>query len=290
MPRYSISHRTSYRYSASVIQSNHLLHLAPRPVPHQEIVRHNLIIEPAPAWRSDRTDYFGNPYTLISLEDEHKELTVNAINEIIVNPQPSIDLMATVSWESLSASAASDFGADIAQFTCASPFGKITADLHAFALPSFPAGTPVLEGARRLMERIFTEFRFDNATTDIATPLETVLKHKSGVCQDFAHLQIAAMRSLGLPCRYVSGYIRTYAKPGEVKLEGTDASHAWVSAWAPETGWVDFDPTNNLVNSPDHIAIAYGRDFGDVSPISGVLLGGGDHAVAVAVDVKPVAG
>lgn len=285
MPRYAISHRTSYAYSAPVIQSNHLLHLAPREVGHQDVVRHNLIIEPAPAWRSDRIDYYGNPITLISLEDEHTELTINSLSEIVVHDQTPVDLMATTPWNAI---AAGDppLSPEIAQYACASPFVPLTPDIASYARQSFEYGLPVLEGARRLMQHIYEEFAFDNTSTDVATPLAQVMAQKSGVCQDFAHLQIAALRSLGLPARYVSGYILTHPPEGQPKLEGTDASHAWVSAWAPETGWVDFDPTNNLVNSPEHIAIAFGRDYDDVSPVSGVLLGGGQHAITVAVDVR----
>lgn len=288
MTRYEILHRTSYQYADPVIQSNHLLHLSPRAVDHQETLRHNLIIEPAPAWRSDRIDYFGNPMTLISLEDEHKQLSVNALSEIVVKEVAPPDFQATSPWHRV-ASDRVTLGAGLAQYTCPSPLIKVSPPLSEFTAEIFDSpDLPVLEGARRVMERIYTDFRFDDQTTDVTTPLEQVLEQRSGVCQDFAHLMIAALRLLGLPARYVSGYILTHPPEGQAKLEGSDASHAWVSVWAPETGWVDFDPTNNLVNSPEHIVIAYGRDFDDVSPIGGVLLGGGKHTVSVAVDVKPV--
>ena len=287
MPRYQINHRTSYEYSSPVIQSNHLLHLAPREVSNQSIVRHNLIIEPAPAWRSDRVDYFGNPMTLISVEDEHSKLSVNSLSEIEVSKTEKPNFKAAVAWESV-ASGAQTLPAEISQFSCASQFAAPTAQLYDFARSSVRDGMPLLEGARRIMERIYKDFRFDNTTTDVSTPVEQVLEQKSGVCQDFAHLMIASIRSLGLPARYVSGYILTHPPEGQIKLEGSDASHAWVSVWEPNAGWVDFDPTNNLVNSPEHIAVAYGRDFDDVSPISGVLLGGGQHTVGVAVTVKPL--
>lgn len=287
MPRYQVSHRTFYSYSAPVIQSNHLLHLEPRPLAYQSMVRHSLIVKPSPAWREVRTDYFGNPITLISLEDEHKELLVHSRSEVEVVDVGQPDFMSSSSWETIAASSQM-MTADVVEFVCPSRFAAGSKQLYDFALPSFEPRLPVLEGVRRLMERIFTEFNFDNSTTDVATPVAQVLEQKSGVCQDFAHLQIAALRALGLPARYVSGYILTHPREGEKKLEGTDASHAWVQAWSPESGWVDFDPTNNLVNSTEHITTGYGRDFGDVSPISGVLLGGGHHSVGVAVDVKVI--
>lgn len=287
MSRYRISHRTAYSYGAPVIQSNHLLHLSPRVVDNQRIVSHTLDIEPALASRRDRTDFFGNPTTLISLEQEHTELSVQSSSEIDVTgvAQPAFE--ATTPWQGFP-SGRQALPAEIIQFTCPSRYASASALLYEFARPSFPDGMPMLEGTRQLMQRIFEEFQFDNTTTDVSTPVEQVLQQRSGVCQDFAHLQIAALRSMGLPARYVSGYILTHPPEGEVKLEGSDASHAWLSVWAPETGWVDFDPTNNLVNSPEHIAISYGRDFEDVSPISGVLLGGGKHTVSVAVDVRPL--
>lgn len=288
MPRYVISHRTSYSYGSPVIQSNHLLHLAPRAVPHQRILDHGITFDPAPAWRSNRTDYFGNPITLISLEDEHTAFEVISKSEIEVSVVPPPDYLETTPWEEV-ASGRVPKAPSIEQYVCASPFCPVTPALQAFARSVIGERVPVLEAARLLMKHIYDEFDFDNATTDVATPVKKVMEQKSGVCQDFAHLQIAALRSLGVPARYVSGYILTHPPEGEKKLEGSDASHAWVAVWAPETGWVDFDPTNNLVNSPEHIAIAYGRDFADVSPISGVLLGGGTHSVGVAVDVRPVA-
>ena len=288
MPRYQVSHKTTYGYASPVIQSHHLLHLGPRRVPHQVVHRHAIVIEPAPAAKVVRADYFGNPATLISIEDQHRELTVRALSDIEVAPVAKPDFNATPTWENIATGKAAPMTAEVAQFTCASRHARPSRQLFEFAKPSFPQGTPVMEGVRRLTERIFNEFKFDNATTDISTPVEAVLKQKSGVCQDFAHLEIAALRSLGLPARYVSGYILTHPPPGQVKLEGTDASHAWISVWSPDTGWVDFDPTNNLVNSLEHVTIAYGRDFEDVSPIGGVLLGGGKHSVAVAVDMRPV--
>jgi transglutaminase-like putative cysteine protease len=175
----------------------------------------------------------------------------------------------------------------VLQFTLPSRHTRTSRALLDFARGSFPAGKPVLAGAWDLTRRVFKEFSFDPTATDISTPVEQVLRDKRGVCQDFAHLMLAAMRSLGLPARYVSGYLMTLPPPGMVRLQGADASHAWISAWSPEAGWIDFDPTNGVIPSEQHITVAYGRDYDDVSPISGVLLGGGDQVISVGVDVIP---
>lgn len=289
MPRYEISHKTMYGYAAPVIQSHHLLHLAPRPVGHQKVLRHALFIEPAPAWNREITDYFGNPSTLIAMEEEHKSLVVQAVSEIDVDVVQPPKFSKSPAWEDVASGVAAPLTPSIAEFTCRSRHVRLSKTLYDFARSVFADRMPVLEGARLLTEKIFNEFQFDNSTTDVSTPVETVLKQRSGVCQDFAHLQIAALRSLGLPVRYISGYILTHPPEGEKKLEGSDASHAWVAVWSPDCGWVHFDPTNNLTNSPEHITIAHGRDFEDVSPINGVLLGGGQHSVSVAVNVKPLA-
>ena len=176
----------------------------------------------------------------------------------------------------------------VQQYTAASRHGRRIEALRDYARTSFTDNAPVLAATHDLMRRIFEEFTFDPSATDVSTPVESVFKERRGVCQDFAHLMISALRSLGLPARYVSGYILTHPPPGQPRLQGADASHAWVSVWAPETGWVDFDPTNNVIPHGEHVTIAYGRDYDDVSPISGVLLGGGAHTVEVAVDVAPV--
>lgn len=287
MPRYSISHKTTYNYSAPVIQSNHLLHLEPRQVGNQTIIRHSLIVEPAPAWKTERMDYFGNRATLISLEAEHTNLSVTARTGVDVVKVEKPDFMNSMPWEGV----AQDLyhqTSEISQYICHSDYISIGPEIYAFAREAIEDNLPILEAARRLTEHIYENFKFDNTVTDVSTPVTTVLEQKSGVCQDFAHLEIAALRSLGLAARYVSGYILTHPPEGQEKLAGTDATHAWISVWAPEIGWVDFDPTNNCVPSGEHISVAYGRDFADVSPMSGILLGGGDHLVSVAVDVVPV--
>lgn len=289
--RYRINHKTTYHYSAAVHQSYHLLHLSPCAVPHQTVIRHRITTTPGAELKHDLVDFFGNPYAILNIAQDHTELIVDATSEIETAAEGAIDLADSSDWVALAGSPRTDnrgMPKEVIQFTVASRHGRRLAALADYARPSFGAGQPVLVGAQDLMRRIFEDFTFDAAATDVSTPVESVLENKRGVCQDFAHLMIAALRSINLPARYVSGYIRTIPPAGQARLQGADASHAWVSVWAPETGWVDFDPTNNTVPGRDHITIAYGRDYDDVAPISGVLLGGGAHTVDVAVDVIPL--
>ena len=288
--KYSITHKTTYRYSTAVHQSFHLLHLSPRNVPHQTLIRHRITTSPHLDLRHDLTDFFGNPYSILAVEKDHNALIVEAFSELDVASVPSLDLAKTGDWKQLAldrSATNSTMPPDVVQYAVASRHGRRLASLADFAMPSFPPGQPVQLGAQDLMRRIHEEFTFDASATDVSTPVETVLKDRRGVCQDFAHLMISALRSINLPARYVSGYLRTIPPEGQERLQGADASHAWVAVWAPETGWVDYDPTNNVIPRSDHITIAHGRDYDDVSPISGVLLGGGDHTVEVAVDVIP---
>lgn len=292
--RYKVTHRTSYNYGAVVHQSFHILRLSPRAVDHQSIIRHRLFTDPRFKINPGHTDFFGNPFNLLQVEADHNLLVVTSESEIDVTPPPAIDLAATAEWHKLvdvpgSTNQFNGF-VEVSQYSANSRHGRRMGQLADYARRSFPKGQPVLVGARDLTRRIFEDFTFDPAATDVSTPVETVLELKRGVCQDFAHLQISALRSLGLPARYVSGYILTHPPEGQERLQGADASHAWVSVWAPETGWVDFDPTNNMIPNNEHITFAYGRDYDDVAPISGVLLGGGAHSVGVSVDVSPLSG
>jgi len=289
---FNVSHRTSYRYGAPVTQSQHVVHLTPRALPHQTVSRHSLLIEPAPASRFDRTDYFGNPASILIIEEEHRELVVLSRSSVTVVAPARASHSASRAWSEVAAAALLADGArdlSVLQFAAASRHTRPSAEIQAFAGTSFPPGRAVLDGAFDLTRRIFTEFKFDPAATDISTPVAEVLKARRGVCQDFAHLSLAGLRSLGLPARYVSGYLLTRPPPGKVKLQGSDASHAWISVWSPEFGWVDFDPTNGLLPSDEHITVAYGRDYDDVSPVSGVLLGGSDQVLTIGVDVVEAA-
>lgn len=287
-----VSHKTVYRYSSAVVQSQHLVHMSPRAVEGQVVRHHTVLVEPAPASRVEGIDAFGNRTIILEMELPHRELVLHARSTIETRKREHLDLAGTTAWDRLDEHLLGDDGEldiEVAQFRCASRLTTANLDIAEYAAKSFPAGRPVLQGAFDLTRRIYTEFKFDATATDLSTPIVQVFRQRRGVCQDFSHLTLAALRALRIPARYVSGYILTHPPPGQAKLRGTDASHAWISVWAPETGWVDFDPTNGLVVSDEHVTIAYGRDFEDISPISGVLLGGGEHTVSVAVDVDVVA-
>lgn len=289
--KYVVSHRTTYRYRRPVAQSHHVMHLKPRKTERQKVVHHSLLVDPAPVRQSEITDYFGNAATLLRIAEEHSEFIVHARSTVVVSPAPISDLTRSATWGDVAAlSQWPGFGAepDILQFTCASRHVPVSHTIRAFAEPSFPPQRPILAGAMDLTTRIFRDFKFDATATDVSTPIARVLEMRRGVCQDFAHLALAALRALGLPARYVSGYLLTKPPPGQVKLKGSDASHAWLAVWAPDEGWVDFDPTNGLIPSGEHITVAYGRDYEDISPISGVLLGGGEQTMTVAVDVESI--
>ncbi|MBT3070139.1 transglutaminase family protein [Rhodomicrobium sp. Az07] len=290
---FEISHRTTYRYSAPVSQSHHVLHLTPRSHYRQTVSRHSLLIDPAPASKAEMIDDFGNPVSLIAIEQDHRELLIHSRAQVEVFAPMHIDTSRTASWNDVAATLRANLGPETfeaIQYSCPSRFIRPSRDIHKFARASFVEGRPMLEAVQDLTARIYRDFKYESGATDAATSVEEVLRIRRGVCQDFAHLEIACLRTMGLAARYVSGYLLTYPPAGQPKLIGADASHAWVSVWSPEIGWVDFDPTNNMIPGEEHIAIAIGRDFQDVSPVSGVLLGGGEHEVEVAVDVNPVNG
>lgn len=288
---YDVSHRTTYAYRKPVLQSQHLMHLTPLDGAHQRVRRHSLLIEPAPSASAERRDYFGNVMSILTIEDEHSELVVHARSTVEVRAPDRPMLALSTPWEQVAGKAFTSDGAinvGVLQFASASRHTPPIAEAVDYARPSFAPGRPILEASLDLTRRIYHEFRFDSTATDISTPVAHVLQERRGVCQDFAHLAITCLRALGLPVRYVSGYILTYPPPGTEKLKGADASHAWISVWAPEAGWADFDPTNGVMPGEEHITLAYGRDYDDVSPISGVLLGGSRQTMDVAVDVTPV--
>jgi transglutaminase-like putative cysteine protease len=288
---FDVSHRTTFTYSQRVSISHHLLHLAPRSCPHQLCSRHSLMIEPPPTIMKSAIDYFGNPTTYLTIEEPHTELSIIARSNVDVvasDPYPSLE---TTPWDGIPAALARATDRemlDVYQFAFDSPFASFSEAARDYAQPSFAPGRPVLDGAIELMHRIFADFKYEGGVTDIYTPIETVLTDRRGVCQDFAHLFIAALRSLGIPARYVSGYLMTRPPEGAARLVGADASHAWLSVWVPEAGWVDLDPTNDLLPGEHHITVAWGRDYGDVSPVNGMVLGGGKQKIEVAVDVAPV--
>jgi transglutaminase-like putative cysteine protease len=289
---YHVSHETRYEYADLVSTSHNLLHLAARTCPCQTRLRQHLEYNLPPAVEVTRPDYFGNPTTFLTIQEPHREFVILAFNVVNVHPLPLPDPQATMPWEDVARFLRTDRSEstlDAYQFAFDSAYVSGSAELAAYAAPSFPPGRPVLEALMDLTRRIQSEFRYDPEATTTATPLSEVLDLRHGVCQDFAHLQIGCLRSLGLAARYVSGYLLTTPPPGKEKLVGADASHAWVSLYVPGHGWVDTDPTNNLMPREHHIVLAWGRDYDDVSPIKGVILGGGEHQVTVAVDVTPQA-
>ncbi|MEO1089082.1 MAG: transglutaminase family protein [Pseudomonadota bacterium] len=287
---YTIRHFTKYSYAAPVALSQHLLHLEPRTSFRQRVHAQALVIDPPPAWSDRRQDPFGNPARAITIDREHRRLTIDSRATVEVATEAAPDPVATAPWETVvdacvRGSAAGSLGA--ARFAFPSPFTRADDAVERFARESFVPGRPALAAALDLNHRIFTEFAFDPAATTVATPVADVLVQRRGVCQDFAHLMIAALRALGLPARYVSGYLLTHPPAGQERLVGADVSHAWVSLWLPGDGWVDLDPTNDVIPGDGHVTLAWGRDYGDVSPIVGVVFGGGDQELDVAVDVVP---
>lgn len=288
--KFEISHRTTYRYSEAVVQSQHIVHLAPRSTRHQTTRRHSLIIEPAPTLRHDGMDAFANPVTTLEIELPHEDLVIHSRAIIDTLPAVTVDEAASTPWDRLDDVLYSRPGSidlDVVQFRCATQLTTATLEIAEYAAASFAPGRPLLEASRDLMHRIYDDFTFDATATDISTPITRVFAQRRGVCQDFAHLTLACLRAMRVPARYVSGYILTRPPPGQPRLQGADASHAWVDVWSPMYGWQGLDPTNGIPAGEEHIIIANGREYNDVSPISGVLLGGGKHTVDVSVDVVP---
>jgi transglutaminase-like putative cysteine protease len=288
---YRVRHVTTYEYEDPVSVSHHVVRLTPRSLPRQKCSGSRISIVPAPASSTTLIDYFGNALTFFTLQEPHDRLTVEASSELEVQTGEERDFSQSPPWETVPQCLAGDPGEEVLdayQFVFDSQRAGASPELAAYARDSFPTGRPLLEAVRDLTRTIHQDFRFDTKATQVSTPVQTFFEKRRGVCQDFAHLQIACLRSLGLPARYVSGYLRTTPPPGLERLAGADASHAWCSAWCPGAGWVDFDPTNDCVPSDSHVTLAWGRDYGDVSPIHGVLLGGARHTLHVRVNVTPV--
>ena len=289
---YNVVHETLYSYESPVVLSQQLLHLTPRVLDFQKLGEHRIAIEPAPAETSARDDYFGNPVTQITLAAPHALLTVRAESKVTVEERARP--AAGGSWEATRARLRGGSGEALLeplQFLYESPHVECFRDLAAYAEPSFGAGRGVVDAALDLTKRIHADFTFDPKSTSVSTPLRKVLAKRRGVCQDYAHFMTGCLRTLGLPARYVSGYIVTSPPPGKPRLVGADASHAWVSVWCGEAGaagsWIDLDPTNNMLVGDGHITLAWGRDFSDVTPMRGVILGGGEQKLDVRVTVTP---
>lgn len=290
--RYQLIHRTHYVYEGAVTVSHHLARLAPRFLPGQRCPWHVLEISPEPVGRSIHNDVYGNITAYFECEGSHSELEVTARSYVEVLPTLRPDPTATPAWEEIRKAAGVDkltSDSEAGAFRFSSPMVPLGEEFADYARPDFTPGRPILEATTAFMGRIFEECDFNPEATDVATPVAEVLQKKAGVCQDFAHLMLACIRSLGLPARYVSGYLETQPPEGQARLVGADASHAWVSIYCgEEIGWVDADPTNNILPDERHITVAWGRDFSDVSPLRGVTLGAGGQSLTVEVDVMPM--
>jgi transglutaminase-like putative cysteine protease len=291
---YQILHDTCYHYDSPVSLAQQLAHLWPRECAWQRCTEQKLLISPEPTARRDELDVFGNPLTRLAFERPHDELQVNARLTVEVLARPVLDFKQSPAWEqtrdalTYSSLPLSAEILEACRYRFQSPYVHLKRSFVEFSQNCFPAGQPLMLGVQALMQKIFSEFTFDAEATQVATPLVEVLERRRGVCQDFAHLMLACVRSRGLAARYVSGYLLTQPPPGQPRLIGADASHAWVSVFCPVLGWVDFDPTNNVQPALEHITLAWGRDFSDVSPLRGVILGGGNHDPEVRVTVMPL--
>jgi transglutaminase-like putative cysteine protease len=286
--RYRVSHATHYRYEELVSICHNELRLEPRETARQRRLSTALHIEPAPVLPPAELDYFGNPMRFFTVEEPHHHMRLVA--ESVLEIAPPAALPAEIpAWDDVRGALREDTSpAGLAAFEMlfASPLVPLARDFEDYARPSFARGRPVVEAVVELTHRIHGDFAYRPGATSVATPVAEVLSSRQGVCQDFAHLELACLRALGLPARYVSGYLYTQAAPDGERLVGADASHAWVSVYCGGAGWLDVDPTNDLVVRDGHVTLAWGRDYGDVSPIKGVILGGGGHSVEVAVDVE----
>jgi transglutaminase-like putative cysteine protease len=286
---YDIRHVTTYNYETTVSFARCSLRLEPTSTSGQHLVSHIVEIKPVPAARNTRTDFFGTPTETVLIETPHRTLRIDSRSRVYVerfapgraDASPAWEDVREASFAAVDLSAASPIG-----YVFASPLAPILDSVTAYAAISFPPGRGILQGAVDLMHRIRTEFKYDPKATVISTPLQEVLEKRHGVCQDFAHVMIAGMRGLGLPGAYVSGYLRTIPPPGKKRLQGADATHAWASVWCgKQLGWIGFDPTNDILVENDHIILTVGRDFSDVSPVDGVIVGARKQKLAVAVDV-----
>lgn len=292
---YSVIHETSYRYDSPVSLSRQQLHLTPRDCSWQRCLAHEIVIAPEPTLTLSRLDHFGNLVRQFAIEAPHGALIVRAESRVQVLPHSSA-LDASPPWEEVQRALAyktMPVQLEANSLLFESPCVRVKREFAAYARPCFTPQRPLLEAVQALMNQIHREFEFDPKATTVSTPVLKVLEDKRGVCQDFSHLMLSCLRSLGLAARYVSGYLLTQPPPGKPRLIGADASHAWVSVYCPDVDggkgghWVDFDPTNNLIPDTQHITLAWGRDFGDVSPLRGVILGGDEHELDVAVTVMP---
>jgi transglutaminase-like putative cysteine protease len=287
---YSVVHNTTYEYADSAEACHNVVRLHPRTLLHQRCREMRLRIEPVPDKLHSYLDYFGNRVHSFAVYQPHAVLSITAESIVELAPREQ-ELAPAPAWNDVADQLRTDRSEIVVaalDYVFASPYVAIGPRLRAFAQPHFAVGRSLCDAAYELTRAIHRDFKYDKKVTTVGTPVLEVLENRHGVCQDFAHLQIACLRSLGLAARYVSGYLRTDPQPGKPRLMGADASHAWVSVFCPANGWVDYDPTNGCLAGDRHVTLGWGRDFHDVSPVKGVVLGGGASQLRVAVDVLPV--
>lgn len=287
--RYRVTHSTHYDYTETVTLCHNQARLTPSSEGRQQCRRYLLTVDPTPKIVRERRDYFGNRVIYFGVEAPHTELVVNMVSEVVTEAAPAqLQLGAERPWEQVRDAVARGEDAElrmVQQFLCDSPLVRTMPELSAYAMESFTPGRGIMEASLDLTHRIYTDFSYDPTATTISTPLDQVWKERRGVCQDFAQLAISALRGIGLPAGYVSGYLETLPPEGGKKLVGSDASHAWVSLYLPDVGWLEFDPTNDQMPTEQYIVLARGRDYADVAPLNGVIYGGGPHTMKVSVDV-----
>lgn len=290
---YRVVHRTAYTYSATMSDGYSVVCVSPRPTDYQTVLRADVEVEPEPSSVDTFHDMFGNVVHQFGIHEPHAEMAVEAISEVTVAERP--DPVDDTPWDdvvALLAEARGDLAVDVATFRGSSHFvdlATLGASLRSIAASAFTPGRGVVDAVRALCDQIYRDYEFDAEFSDVSTPLGEVLDARRGVCQDFAHLAVGALRAVGLAARYVSGYLETVPPPGRPRLVGADASHAWASVWTPQAGWVDFDPTNGHLPVNDHVTVAWGRDYADVIPVRGVMIGpAADQRLEVAVDVERV--
>lgn len=289
--KYKVTHTTKYVYSEPVSVCHNRVMLTPQTGPRLRCQSHRLVVRPTPQITSRRTDFFGNTVQTFSIEESHRQVTITATSRLEVEPGLSQQPARTLSWSAVVENLTNRSDPnwlDVCLYQFDSP--RITRSLAFadYAWTSFAASRPILEAALDLAARVHADFKYDSQATTVTTSTEEAFGLRKGVCQDFAHIQIACLRSMGMPARYVSGYLRTLPAPGKSRLVGADESHAWIAVYCgADMGWVDLDPTNNCLCSTDHVPVAVGRDYTDVTPIKGVFLGGGAHTLTVSVDVAP---
>ncbi|MFZ1990816.1 MAG: transglutaminase family protein [Alphaproteobacteria bacterium] len=288
--RYDIRQRTTYTYPDAVRGSEQVMRLRPLSRLNQRVVASSLVIVPQPVSWHDSTDFFGNATTVALIAEPHRELKITTQARVDVDrPAPAAP---TQPWEPICSEAvtAHDLGPDSpVHFIFASPLVPLLESIGDYVRTSFMKGRPIAEAALDVAQRMKADFKYDPTATDVTTPVAQSFETRAGVCQDFAQIMISGLRGLGIPAGYVSGYLRTDPPPGRPRLEGADAMHAWVRVWCgAEAGWVEFDPTNGILVGNDHVVLAVGRDYSDVSPTVGTLKTYGRHAIAIAVDILPV--